>query len=186
VIAILTEAKYRPRAIPLTVASVPFSFAAVLVGTGNSPDLIVVVDTVEESDEIHLRQKINGLGRALDVAGSKRPLTAVLVGPKPSDLTLYAIGRVCRVLPVGTPTGKDADTELHDWLAVLLPLPLPDPSQAIADPQGELSGRLPPNLDPELRDELLVGAAGGAAAVREALGRMLARPLSGVERYEGA
>ena len=49
VVSILTEANYRPLSRPLTVASVPFEFAAVLVGTGKAPDLIVVVDTIEDA-----------------------------------------------------------------------------------------------------------------------------------------
>jgi hypothetical protein len=182
VVAILTEANFQPRA-PLRVASVPFDFAAVLVGTGRSPDLIVVVDTVEEQSELRLRQKIDGLGRALDIAGSRRPLTAVLVGPKPSDVTLEAISRVCRVLPVGTPTGQTADAELHDWLSVLLPLPLPHPGQAVADPAGALAARLPADLHPALRGALVTASAQGASMVREELARLLAAPLEGVERY---
>jgi hypothetical protein len=182
VVAILTAANFQPRP-PLRVASVPFDFAAVLVGAGRSPDLIVVVDTVEEQNELRLRQKMDGLGRALDVAGSRRPLTAVLVGPKPSDVTLEAISRVCRVLPVGTPTGKTADAELHDWLSVLLPLPLPNPQQAVADPGGALAARLSADLDVGLQDTLLAASERGPGVVREELARLLSTPLAGVERY---
>ena len=185
VIAILGAASYRPRAQPFTVASVPFNFAAVLVGTGKTPDLIVVVDTVEESDEMRLRHLIEGLGRALDVAGSRRPLTAVLVGPKPSDFTLDALGQVCRVLAVGTPTGSAAEGELRDWLAVLLPLSLPDRNQAVADPLGELTQRLPAGLDERLRAELLVASGRGSTAVRQALARLMDASLVQVERFVG-
>lgn len=180
VIGILTEAKYRSVSLPLTVASVPFEFAAILVGTGKAPDLIVVADTVEET-ELRIRQKIDSLGRALDVAGSRRPLTAILVGPKPSELTLNVISRVCRVLPVGTPTGGDANSQLRDWLAVLLPLPLPIPSQALADPQGELAQRLPKDLDEHLQAKLLAASAKGAKGVQRVLGELLAEPLASVE-----
>jgi hypothetical protein len=180
VVEILTAAKYRPASRPFTVASIPFEFAAVLVGTGRAPDLIVVVDTVAEP-ELRVRQKIDGLGRALDVAGSRRPLTAILVGPKPSDITLDIMSRVCRVLPVGTPTGGDAETQLRDWLAVLLPLPLPDPNQALADPQGELLARLPDNVDDELRSKMLSAAAHGPKAVQRALKERIAKALVDVE-----
>jgi hypothetical protein len=184
VVGILTEANYRPVSRPFTVASVPFEFAAVLVGTGKAPDLIVVADTVEDT-ELRIRQKIDSLGRALDVAGSRRPLTAVLVGPKPSDLTLDLVGRVCRVLPVGTPTGGDAESQLRDWLAVLLPLPLPDPNQAVADPQGELGQRLPKDLDEHLRTELLKASSQGAKGVQQALGQLLVEPLAEIESLAG-
>jgi hypothetical protein len=75
VIQILVTAKYCRASTPLTVASVPFHFTAVLFGANRAPDLIVIVDTVEESEH-RIRQKIESLGRALDVAGSRRPLTA--------------------------------------------------------------------------------------------------------------
>lgn len=184
VVEILTAANYRPASRPLTVASVPFEFAAVLVGTGRAPDLIVVVDTVAES-EVRIRQKIDSLGRALDVAGSMRPLTAVLVGPRPSDMTLDVISRVCRVLPVGTPAGGGAEAQLRDWLAVLLPLPLPDPNQALADPEGELLAHLPENIDDELRSKLLSAAAHGPKAVQRVLKERLTSALVDIERLSG-
>jgi len=184
VVEALTAAKYRPSLRPLTVASVPFEFAAVLVGTGRAPDLIIVVDTVAEPEH-RIRQKIDSLGRALDVAGSRRPLTAILVGPRPSDMTLDVISRVCRVLPVGTPTGGDAESQLRDWLAVLLPLPLPDSDQTVADPQGELLAHLPEGIDSELRSKLLSAAARGPKAVQRALKERLTRALVDVERLSG-
>jgi hypothetical protein len=184
VIGILTEANYRAITRPFTVASVAFEFAGVLVGTGKAPDLIVVVDTVEDT-ELRIRQKIDALARALDVAGSRRPLTAVLVGPKPSDLTLDAVSQVCRVLPVGTPTGENAETQLREWLAVLLPLPLPDPTQALADPRGELLRDLPKDLDEHLITELLQASTHGAKTVQRGLGQLLAAPLTGVETLAG-
>src|SRR5208283_941183 len=88
VITFMTAAGYRKLGLPLTVASVPFDFAGALVGTERASDLVVVVDTVDEKEEFSVRRKIEGLSRALDVAGSKRPLTAILVGPKPRMKTL--------------------------------------------------------------------------------------------------
>ncbi len=176
VVAILKEAGYRELSLPLTVASVPFEFAAALVGTGKSSDLIVVVDTVYDSDAL-TRQKIDGLGRALDVAGSRKPLTAILAGPKPHDPTLEAIGLVCRVLPVGTPTGADATRLLHDCLAVLLPLQLPNPSEFTADTPGELARQLPMNQDSYVPKTILERAPQGALAVQLALRKLVVRAL---------
>jgi hypothetical protein len=179
VIAILMGEGFRPIDRTLTVASVPFPFAAVLLATGKAPDLVVVVDTVEDN-ELRIRQKLEGLGRALDVAGSRRPVTAILVGPKPSELTINAVSRVCRVLPVGTPVGPDANRQLRDWLAVLLPLRLADPNAAIADPIGELAAELPDSLDLNLRTALLNAAAQGTVHVRRVLAAALAVPLEDV------
>ncbi len=177
IVAILKEAGYRELSLPLTIASVPFDFAAALVGTGKAADLIVVVDTVQDS-ESRTRQKINGLGRALDAAGSRRPLTAVLAGPRPLDPTLDAIAGICRVLPVGTPTGADADQLLRKWLAVLLPLRLPHLGEAVADTTRELARHIPRNLEPALQTSILEAAPNGTAAVREALRRLVVEPLN--------
>jgi hypothetical protein len=177
VVAILKEAGYRELKLPLMVASVPFDFAAALVGTGKASDLIVVIDTVQDSDA-RTRQMIDGLGRALDVAGSRQPVTAILAGPKPHDPILDAIGRVCRVLPVGTPTGADATRLLHDWLAVLLPLQLPNPIEVIADTSGELAKHLATNHDPYVRKTILEEAPHGPKAVRLALQRLVVQALN--------
>lgn len=178
VVEILKGAGYRQLDLPLIIASVPFDFAAALVGTGRAPDLIVVIDTMQDSDA-RTRQKIDGLGRAMDVAGSRRPLTAVLAGPRPAEPTLTAIGRVCRVLPIGTPTGSGADRLLHEWLSVLLPLELPDSGEAGATTSSELAQHLPNGLEPRVTTSLLEAAPHGTEAVRAALRDLIAGALDG-------
>jgi hypothetical protein len=137
IVALLTEAQFRRLEIPIAVAGVRFEFDAVLVGTGMMPDLIVVIDTATEKED-RVRTKIESLGRALDVVRSKRPLTTILAGPRPSTPILDAISKVCRVLPVGTLTGEDDEAALRNWLAILMPLTLPQTSEAIADPMQDL------------------------------------------------
>jgi hypothetical protein len=176
VVAILKGAGYRQLDLPLVVASIPFDFAAALVGTGRAPDLIVVIDTMQDADA-RTRQKIDSLGRAMDVAGSRRPLTAVLAGPRPADPTLTAIGRVCRVLPVGTPTGSDAERLLHEWLAVLLPLELPDTAEVGATVASELALHLPNTLEAEVQESLLEASLRGEQAVRTALRDLITEAL---------
>src|SRR4051794_6193468 len=75
---------------PVTVASVPFEFDAFLVGSDRANDLVVVIDTLVEP-EPRIRQKVQGLSRALDVVGSRRPLTVILVGPAPRPRTVEAL-----------------------------------------------------------------------------------------------
>lgn len=141
VVDLLTAAGYRLREAPATVASVPFEFSAMLVGSERALDLIVVIDVLVEP-EARIRQKVEGLSRALDLASSRRPLTVVLVGPAPRAAVTEAISRVCRVLLVGTPTGPGADRFLVDALAALLPLDLPAASEAIVAPLDEVRRRL--------------------------------------------
>ncbi len=105
VVRILTDAGYRTLEMPVTVASIPFEFAALLVGSDRANDLIVVIDTLDDS-EARVRQKVEGLSRALDLVASRRPLTTVLVGPSPRPAIIEALARVSRVLNVGSPTGE--------------------------------------------------------------------------------
>jgi hypothetical protein len=185
VVEVLLGAKFLLMKQPLVVASVPFEFPALLIGTGNSPDLIAVVDSVTDT-EPRIRQKIDGFSRALDVAGSRRPLTAVIAGPKPSDATLEVLSRVCGVLPVGTPSGDGADAALRDWLAVLLPLRLPDANGATANSSGELVKALPAGLDDGLQKSLLDAASKGSSSVQEALKALIVSPLAGLDQITEA
>src|SRR5437868_5941602 len=104
VISVLVEAGYRELSKPLSVASLPFEFAATLVAGERALDLIVVVDMEAEKDERRLAQKVQSLAKALDVMRSRRPLTVVLAGSQPNPPSLGALKRVCRVLTVGVPT----------------------------------------------------------------------------------
>lgn len=173
---LLTTAGYRPLSMPLIIGSVPFEFAAALLGPDRAPDLVLVVDTIDEK-EGRVRQKITALSRALDVIGSRRPLTAILTGPRPQTSTIEALGRVCRVLPVGTPVGTAADATLHDSLAVLLPLQLPEPTDSVADPMGELFRQMPTDIDSIIKETVMLHASQGSEAVEGALRAMLAEVL---------
>jgi hypothetical protein len=178
VVALLSEAHFRHLSEPIVVAGIRFEFDAVLVGTGLMPDLVIVVDTTTEKDE-RLRTKIEGIARALDVVRSRRPLTTILVGPRPRTVTLETISKVCRVLPVGTLTAENEDVTLRNWLAILMPLTLPQPSDAIADPMNELLTHI--DADDPVLSGLLEAAPRGAEEVREQFHRLVQEPLDGVE-----
>lgn len=62
--------------------------------------MIVVGDLAEDSSE-RLQQKVETVARALDAMRSVRPLTVIVVGPRPSPASLQGMARVARVLPVG-------------------------------------------------------------------------------------
>ena len=177
IVAILTNARYRHIQTPITVASIPFEFAALLVGSDRANDLVVVIDTLVDS-ETRVRQKIESLSRALDLVGSRRPLTVVLAGPPPRPSVIEALARVSRILTVGTPTGDSADRFLTDTLAVLLPLTLPDSNEAIVDPINEVSRQLSAEIDQDAVTALLAAAPSGADAVKEAFRTLLEAPLN--------
>lgn len=120
VVGLLGEAGYERLAQPVQVAGIPFEFSAVLTAS-SSLDLGVLVDTVTETDLANIRQRVEGLGRALDLAESRRPLTVILIGPEPVPELQLALTRVARVLVAGVPSGE---RELREAIAVLLPLEL--------------------------------------------------------------
>ena len=169
---------------PIKIGNVPFEFAAVLIGRDKNPDLVVVIDTINE-DIQRTRQKIGGLGRAMDVVGSRRPITAILTGPRPDENMLELISRVCRVLPVGTPTGTKDDEMLEDWLSVLLPLPIAPQSGIAADPIGEMKKLLPTTVDQILANAVLQASPQGEKAVQQELKRRLTIPLTEAEKKLG-
>ena len=172
IVDILVPAGFRTLPTPFKIGSIPFEFAAMLVGTDKSSDLVVVIDTVTEKEE-RARQKITGLGRALDAVQSRRPVTAIITGPTPGGAVLESIARVCRVLPVGTPTGPSDDQLLMDWLSIPLPLEVPDTSTLAADPLADLR-----NQSDKLGSLVVGAAARGAGAVQNALRERLEGPLS--------
>src|SRR3546814_10949911 len=67
-------------------------------------------------------QQVEGIARALDVMRSRRPLTTIVVGPRPVGKPLEALAQVGRILSVEEATDP---AELRDQLAVLLPAELP-------------------------------------------------------------
>jgi hypothetical protein len=81
------------------------------------------------------------------------------------------------VLTVGTPTGENADRFLSDTLAVLLPLSLPDASEAVVDPLKEVRKHLPSDIDQDSLAPLFTAALSGTDAVKDALRAILDSPL---------
>jgi hypothetical protein len=122
----LEDANFRRMPAPLEIAGITFDAIAAFVGTPPSPDLVVVGDTSLQTSR-DIQRVVEGVGRALDVMRSRRPLTLVLVGPRLESKAISSLSRYARVLPVGE--SADADS-LSNWLAVLLPLQLPQPGEA--------------------------------------------------------
>ena len=145
---ILADAGYHQLRVPLRIGSIEFDLSAAFIGTSPSPDLILVVDTTTE-DEQRILKKVSAIARVLDVMQSKRPLTVVLAGPRPQPTSLDAMSRVCRALPIGLISGGDSDTELRNWLSILMPLRLPESDISIVDPMKEIADqfdRLPDEI----------------------------------------
>lgn len=171
---LLEAAKFRRLPKPLTIADLTFDLPAAFVGSDRASDLILVADTAFEP-ATRIMRKVEGVARALDVLRSKRPMTLVLAGPRPEADVIEALGKVCRVLPIGTPVGDDPATAIVNWLAVLLPLTLPEPSQSIADPLAVIRASAG-DLDKRIHS-LVEAAPQGADAVQTLLHELLTATL---------
>jgi hypothetical protein len=179
VVQTLTAAGYRALERRLEVASIPFSFAAVLLGSETSLDLIVVADTLDEQPRDIARQ-VTALAQALDVAGSLRTLSTVLVGPRPNTDILNALAACCRVLPVGTVT-REQGRELRNWLSVFSPLDIPKPSSAADDPLEELRSEAH-EINGDTFERFVAAARRSKATVAELLVATLVQPLANLPK----
>ena len=175
VASLLLQSGYVRLQSPIAIAGVPFEFEAVFVGSDRAHDLVVVVDTVLNSDR-RVRQRIDALGRALDVVGSLRPVSVVTVGPSPGHEVLETMSRVARVLVVGA-DGQEAT--IRDALAVLLPLEVPDATSESSEPFSAVAAWIEEDFDRASLAPLLSAAAKGERVVSAALAEYLAQPLAG-------
>jgi hypothetical protein len=128
---LLQEGHFRRPKRPLEIAGVTIDVAAALVAGDRSLDLVLIGDNIGHGAPRQLMSAVEGAARALDLVGSRRSLTLVVVGPRPTAEELREMIRYARVLPVG-----EAPTvgTLRNWLAALLPLNLP----AIGEPRGDV------------------------------------------------
>ena len=163
VAAVLEAAHYRRLKTPLEIATLKFDVSAALVGTEQAADLVLVFDSATVSDE-RLVRSVEGVSRALDVVGSRRPLTAVLVGPSPTTPVLADLSKFCRVLPIGSAGNERSDQPIKDWLAALLPLTIPPTTALVENPLASLESAAVHDL---VTSALLRAARSGNEAVAQ-------------------
>lgn len=186
----LTTVGYSNLPTPFKVAGVEFAFTGAMRGRdGRSLDLVLLVDTTTgdfgERDGERVRQRIEGLSRALDVTGSRYVITAVLAGAVLAD-GVEALSQTCRVLSVesveldeeGKPADELAERQLDDRIRVLLPLTLPAPLAETQDGSGpameQLMRALPAETNMTLVNALIGAASAGEKAVTDTVARMIA------------
>ncbi|MGO8126526.1 hypothetical protein ACC728_36760, partial [Rhizobium ruizarguesonis] len=80
-----------------------------------------------------------------------------------------SISRVCRVLPVGAPSGPFAEEMVRDWLAVLLPLKSPPPVEHLSDWKASLEKQLEDTHNEPAVGRFVLLAEEGTEAVETAL-----------------
>lgn len=173
---VLSAANFRRIETPLNIAGIMFDIPAAFVGTDTSSDLILLVDTIFDT-EIRIQQKVEGIARALDSMGSMRSLTTVVTGPRPLKIVIDAMARVSRVLPLGMPSNVHQDSDILNWLAVLLPLNLPDSSDMMEDAVAKFSST--GIADPVIM-ALIEASSQGSEEVERCLSILISKPLDDI------
>jgi hypothetical protein len=171
---ILKNGRYRDAQQPFGIGSTSFSFDAVLT-TDKSLDLVILQDTTLGSPD-RMRREILCFGRSLDVIGSRRTLTLVLIGQRLDENLLESVSQVCRVLSVGPEANEK---QLREWLAVLLPLKLPKATDLQGDWSSDVRDRLTGDVA-RIATAYLNAAEQGEAGVSHELRRRIDRVLAGV------
>jgi hypothetical protein len=167
------EGGYRELPNPFKVGSIPFEFTHALVAGDKANDLVIVIELKGDTADDAVIRKVLALTRALDVMRSKRPVTAVLTSGQARSETVQTITNVCRVLPVGAPSGPDALNTLRDWLSVLLPLKESVVVNTTLDWEGDLRRAVPNPTKNALIDKLVGAAPHGEMAVEGVLARAI-------------
>lgn len=182
---LVQEGGYRQLPKPFKVGSISFDFTHALVAGDRANDLVIVIELKGDTVDDGVTRKVMALTRALDVMRSKRPVTAVLTSGQPRAEILQSISKVCRVLPVGAPTGPDAISALRDWLAVLLPLTQPPAVDTLLDWEADLRGATAASAKGELMDAVIGAAPRGKEAVETVLADAIAGPVDAAIGDEG-
>ncbi|KQZ72688.1 hypothetical protein ASE06_09370 [Sphingopyxis sp. Root214] len=172
VIDLLKTKGFRDAQQPFGIGSATFKFDAVLTAD-KTLNLVILQDTTVGSIE-RLRRELLAFGRSLDVLGSRRTLTLVLVGQRIDADVAESLSQVCRLLTV---SATSDDAQLRDSLAVLLPLELPTTIELQGDWGSEVRKRLPANTT-RVAATYLAAAEQGEAGVRHELRRRIDRALS--------
>ena len=163
------EGGYRPLGKPIKIGSQAFDFTHGLVAGERANDLVIVIELTGASADVQITRSVLAFTRALDVLGSKRSVTVVLTSGQADNDLVNSISRVCRVLPVGAPSGPSAGEMVRDWLAVLLPLRSPPPVEHLADWKASLEKRLKGTYDEAAVGHFVLLAEGGKDVVEAAL-----------------
>lgn len=165
---LVKEGGYRELPQPMKVGPGSFHFAHALVAGEKANDLVVVIELKPDTSDDAVVRNVLGLTRALDVLRSRRSLTAVLTSGQPAPDTVRSMSRVCRVLPIGAPTGPKAHDAVRDWLAALLPLANPTAAEAAIDWEADLRRKVPPTVAGDYFERLINSAPSGMEAVERA------------------
>jgi len=183
---LVQEGGYRVLPMPFKVGSQQFEFTQALLAGHRANDLVLVIDVKGDTADEVVTRKVLALTRALDVLRSKRPVTVVLTAGQAHPETVRSIGKVCRVLPVGSPAGPDAYNAVRDWVSVLLPLAQPNAVESKVEWEADLRKVVAASTRGPLMESLIAAAPGGKDAVEAELAKVINDSANAVLNDEGS
>lgn len=182
---LVNEGSYSQLPRPFKVGSISFDFTHALVARQRANDLVIVIELKGDTADDGIVRKVMALTRALDVMRSKRPVTAVLTSGQPRTETIQLISKVCRVLPVGAPSGPDANSAVREWLSVLLPLAQQPAVETLFDWEADLAAAMATSSKGEFVGALIGAAVHGKDAVETVLADAINRSADAAMVDEG-
>ena len=121
---------------PIAIGGIPFRDLIVYTGPVGSIDLILLVEDAG-AEQRRLVVTVERVARALDVAGSRRPLCAIICSSQGLDREFIDdMSRTCRVIVV------DESAPASDLLASILPLSFAGPLGQRQERELDLAGEL--------------------------------------------
>ena len=122
VIRVLEQFGFRSVQLPYRIGTVEFEFGSPMITSEGHLELVLVVAS-DDLDTSEILWNVQNIARALDVAGSARSITLVLVGNSgPNEAASHRLQSVARVLKVGSDVSGFSSIE--GALAPILPLEL--------------------------------------------------------------
>jgi len=164
VLSTLESAGFEVLPKPLVVGGTKFEFDAAVVGTEHSHDL-VVIGGIEVFPE-RLERLLSGLNRTLDRLGSQRPVSLVLIGPRPERRRQASLEGHARVMLIEDE--EPSQQLVNDAISILLPLDIPPTSAMGAPVSDDLEDTLGSAITEEHRI-LIAAGEDGPSKVEEAL-----------------
>lgn len=130
VLEVLERFGFRRLQLPYRIGTVEFDFGSAMITGEGHLELILVIGA-KDVDPTEILWNVQNIARALDVAGSARSITVVLVGEvRLNESATHRLQSVARVLRVGADVADPSSIE--GALAPILPLRL-ELSAAVAN-----------------------------------------------------
>ena len=173
---VLQEGGYQVQSEALRIVDLSFGFDQVLTGPHGRQALVLLVDQEELAVDA-LKRRLSSLTLALSRTGSRRPVTLILVSPRPTPQDIDALRQLARLVAID----RVAQTaiSLDDNLREFRPLDITDVSAPLFEASDELKKALGSEASSPQARKLIRAASRGREAVEQTFQTLLAEAIKG-------